>query len=175
MSATTSAPSPLRIVADEILAEAVVESVEGALTMCGHSARCVGVSSVPLHEGCAITGVIGVHGKVSGFLMLTMAERTALHLAQGLLGESCDQICAEVVDAVGEVTNIVSVVVKGSLSKTSWAFTNITVPSIIVGQNYHVAYAGGLSYVSAAFERTDNQSIMLEDRLLHASLSLLRL
>lgn len=157
-----------------VLTQAIVSAVERALTMCGTSARCVGVASVPMRERGIVTGLIGVHGRVSGFITVNMSETMAISVVEGLLGDQFGKLTSQVVDGAGEVTNMICGGIKSQLSKTNWSFQGITVPSIIVGEGYQMAFAQGLEFVSATFEHLDSDSVMLEDRLLSVSMCFLR-
>jgi len=157
------------------LFEAVRGSVESALEMCDTKIRCVGVSAMPTQESGIITGMIGVHGKVSGFVSVNMAERFVIAAVEGLLQEKYGKLCSQVIDGAGEITNIVVGGVKSALAKTEFGFTHITVPSVIVGQNFTIAYAPGLQYLTVTFEHCDADAIRLEDRMMHVSMSLLTL
>ena len=138
-------------------------------------ARCVGIASVLCRETGLITGLIGVHGSVSGFITVNMSERTAIKVVEGLLQESFGELTTEVVDSAGEITNITVGGIKSSLAGSPWAFFQITIPSVVVGKGYHIAYVKGLEFVCATFEYEDDGALMLEDRLMRVSVSLLRL
>lgn len=157
------------------LAEAVVGSVEKALTMCGTSARCVGIAAVPMRERGLVTGIIGVHGRVSGFITVNMSEVMAISVVEGLLQENFGKLTSQVVDGAGEVTNMICGGIKSYLAKTPFSFQGITVPSIIVGEGYQMAFARGLEFVSATFEHDNSDAVMLEDRLLSVSMCFLKL
>jgi chemotaxis protein CheX len=161
--------------ADPQLVRALREGVEGALLMCGTQARCVGVSIVPGREVGKLTGLIGVQGRVSGFITVNMAERVAIRLVEGLLQDRFGQLTPHVVDGAGEITNLIGGGIKSSLAGTPWSFSNITIPSVIVGQGYQIAYARGVEFVCLSFEHADEQSLVLDDRLLQVSISLARL
>ncbi len=47
--------------------------------------------------------------------------------------------------------------------------------SVIVGSGYQIAYAKGLHFLCAQFEHEDPDALMLQDRILQISISLLRL
>ena len=143
--------------------------------MCGLTARCVGASSVPVREGGNITGLIGVHGKVSGFITLNMTDRIAVRAVNSLLQENYTELNAQVVDATGEITNMVVGGIKSALATTKWSFLQITVPSVIVGKGYSIAYARGLEFLNVIFENDDKDALLLEDRLIQVSVSLLTL
>lgn len=161
--------------ADPHLVQALREAVDSALMMCATQARLVGVSVVPGREVGKITGLIGVHGRVSGFVTVNMAERVAIRAVEGLLQDRFGQLTAQVVDGAGEITNLIGGGIKSHLAGTPWSFSHITIPSVIVGQGYQIAYARGLEFVCLTFEHADEQSLVLDDRLLQVSISLLKL
>lgn len=163
------------ISAEPHLLKALLVSVQNALKMSGMSAQCVGVSRVPHRDGGLVTGLIGVHGKVSGFVTVNMAEKFAIRAVEGLLQDTYGNLTSQVVDGAGEITNIIVGGIKGLLASTPWSFNQITIPSVIVGNNYQIAYARGLEFLCVSFEHLDPEAIMLSDRLMHVSVSLLKL
>ncbi len=175
MATATLAETASPFTANPKLLEAISASVESCLAMCDARARCVGVSSIPTGEVGSITGLIGVHGNVSGFITVNLAERVALTTVSGLLQEQVEAVSNQVIDGVGEITNIVSGGIKKGLVGTPWAFSHVTVPSVIVGQNYQIAFTKGLEYLSATFEHIDQNAVMLSDRLIQVAVSLIRL
>ena len=161
--------------AEPTLTNAVLGAVENALVMCGTSARFVGLSAVPSREGGLLTGLIGIQGKVSGFITVNMSQRMAIKTVEGLLQDSYGELTSQVVDGAGEITNIIVGGIKSALAGTPWSFSHITVPSVIIGERYQIAYARGLDVLCATFEHDDPEAVMLEDRLMRISLSMLRL
>lgn len=175
-AAPTAAPAPaLPVAVNEELCSAVVAATRKGLAMCGVEATCVGVSRVPSRQSGAITGMIGVHGKVSGFVTVNLSECLAIQAVGGLLGESFEKLTPQVIDGAGEVTNLIVGGVKSALSTTDWAFGQITIPSVIVGDGYQVAFAEGLELIDVVFQVKNENAIGVGDRLLHVTLSLLRL
>jgi len=103
--------------------------------------------------------MIGLHGKVTGFATLNMAEQVAMQTVEGLLqekfGKRCPQAvpssgalkrcpqavpssgalkrCPQVVDGAGELTNIIVGGINSQLTATHWAFNFLTTPTIIIG------------------------------------------
>lgn len=173
--ATASVEVMDSISADPLLLKAIVGGVNSCLTMCDMEAKCVGVNSVPTKDPGTVTGIIGVHGDVSGFVTVNMAEKVAMSCVGGLLQDKFETLTHQVVDGVGEMTNLISGGVKMGLSGTPWSFSNVTVPSVIIGHNYQIAYAKGLHFLSAVFEQQNVETVMLDDRLLQVSISLIRL
>lgn len=158
---------------DPVIANAVVSAVDNCFAMCDTTICATGVNTRPTGAPGPVTGMLGVHGKVSGFVSVNMAERAAMTSVSGLLQEQVDVVNSQVIDGVGEITNIIAGGIKAGLAGTQWAFNNITVPSVIVGENYQIAYARGLEYVSVQFEIEDVGSIMLRDRLVQVAVSLI--
>jgi chemotaxis protein CheX len=161
--------------ANQALLAASVAAVESAFTMCNITTRCVGVSSVPVREQGMITGMIGVHGKVSGFVTVNMNQRVAIRAVGGLLDEHFTELNSQIIDGTGEITNIIVGGIKSALAGTKWAFSQVTVPSVIVGSGYSIAYARGLEFLNVTFEHDDKDAVLLEDRLIQVSVSLLTL
>lgn len=162
-------------IAEPVLLKSVTDAVGQALQMCDVSARCVGIGRVPMRDPGSVTGLIGVHGQVSGFITVNLAEQAARSVVGGLLQDSFDRLTAQVIDGVGELTNLVAGGIKKGLINTAWAFNNVTVPSVIVGRNYQIAYCRGLEYLVATFEQQDEQVVMLDDRLIQVAVSLIKL
>ena len=175
MSTAMLEADPIAGFAEPKLVKAVSDSVSNALGMCGTAAHCVGVAAVPTREAGLITGVIGVHGKVSGFITVNMSERMAVRAVNGLLQDSFTQLTNQVVDGAGEITNIIVGGIKSGLAGSPWSFSHMTVPSVIIGKGYQIAYARGLEFLCTTFEHHDLEAVMLEDRLLQVSISLLKL
>ncbi len=172
---TVAEPPSGTLVGNATLLQAITKAVDNCFSMCNMQAQCVSVSSVPVRDPGRITGMIGVHGKASGFVTVNMSDQIAMAAVGGLLDERFDQLTPQVVDGAGEITNIIAGGMKNCLAGTQWAFSHVTVPSVIIGQNYQIAYARGLEYVAATFEHNDENSLMLEDRLLQVAISLIRL
>jgi len=174
MSATT-AEALGRVRTDSVLLQAILSAMQSCMDMCGVNAPCVAVSTIPTREPGNITGMIGLHGQASGFVTVNLAERAAMAAVGGLLQEKFDRLGPQVVDGAGEITNIIAGGIKRGLAGTPWAFTHVTVPSVIIGRNYQIAYARGLEYVCVTFECEDEDVLILDDRLIQVSLSLIRL
>ncbi|HID76587.1 MAG TPA: chemotaxis protein CheX [Planctomycetaceae bacterium] len=163
------------VVGDPTLLRALNAGVHESLSMCGIVARCVAISAVPAHDRGDITGLVGVHGQVSGYITLNLADRIALQAVGNLLEEDFRAVTEEVLDGAGELTNMLAGAIKRTLSGTPWGFTHMFVPSVIVGREYEIGYAKGFSYLSATFEHEAGQSILWRERLLQATVALIRI
>ncbi len=173
--ATVDADPLTSLSADPVMVKAIQDSVANSLVMCDAAARCVGISTVPTSDPGSVTGIIGVHGQVSGFITVNLAEQVAMSTVGGLLQDDFDRLDHQVIDGVGEITNIIAGGIKNGLAGSPWGFSHVTVPSVIVGRNYQIAYARGLQFLAATFEHDDARAIMLNDRLMQVAVSLIRL
>jgi len=178
-TAPRMSPSTIKDVAylmpvNNVMLSAAISAVESAFTMCGMPIRCVGASAVPVRDAGNVTGLIGVHGNVSGFITVNFTERIAIRAVSGLLEEHFTTLNAQVIDGIGEITNIIVGGIKSALDGSRWEFTQMTVPSMIVGHGYSIAYSSGLAFLSVTFEHDDKEA-MLEDRLIQLHMSLLAL
>jgi len=87
-----------------------------------------------------ITGVIGFAEKtITGSVVLSFPEDTALKLYSSMTGDNLFQINRDVEDSIGEITNIVAGGAKTELSKEGLSF-HISIPSVIVGKNHSISH-----------------------------------
>ena len=173
--ATANCAPPSALAADPTQLKAIIRAVDSCLTMCDTRARCVGISTVSNRDPGSVTGMIGVHGEVSGFVTVNMAEQAAKSVVGGLLQDHFERLDSQIIDGIGEITNIIAGGIKSGLAGSPWAFGNVTVPSVIVGHNYQIAYAKGLQYLSVLFEHDNSETFLLDDRLIQVAVSLIRL
>ncbi len=107
---------------------------------------------------------------------MNSSETLAMKIVGGLLQDDFFRgSLPKSVDGFGELTNIIAGGIKARLSKSEFQFSKITVPSVIIGESYEIAYAKGLEFICVVFELNDPNAIMLEQRLLRVSMSLLRI
>lgn len=175
MVAATESNPALSLSINDKLFRGLTASVEDALTMCHVAAQCVGVSSVPTPIKGTITGLIGVHGSASGFVTVNCSERLALKIVGGLLQDEFSELSAEIIDGMGEVTNIIAGGIKARLSKSEYQFNKITIPSVILGDSYEITYAKGLDFICAMYDVEDPAAITHADKVLRITISVLRL
>ncbi|MDR2643368.1 MAG: chemotaxis protein CheX [Planctomycetaceae bacterium] len=80
-----------------------------------------------------VSGIIGVSGKGVGTIVLSMSVSVAVKVASNMLMDTdINEINDDVMDAVGEITNIVCGCAKAKLSQYS---LNITLPNVLYGEN----------------------------------------
>ncbi len=154
---------------------AIIQSVDSCLKMCDLKVRVVGITKIPVQlPNAPVTGMIGLSGKCTGFLSITMPERAATLAVSGLSMEEYTTVNAQVVDGVGEMTNIIAGGLKTKLFSTVWNISNITIPSVILGSNYHISYSKGIEYCGITFEVDDPDTMIIQDRVFMVNTSLIQ-
>ena len=100
-----------------------------------------------------ITGVIGMASEtLSGSMILSFSQSCILQvLAKMLQEEPKTRIDEEVVDAVGELTNMICGGAKAELAKLDHRF-DIATPTMIVGKSADVSYHFGTPTITVPFE-----------------------
>ena len=91
-------------------------------------------SYAPNHE---VTGIIGLSGKASGDIVLSFEKTLALSTTEALLGEPVETIGDDVVDAVGEITNMIAGNAKSHLEELEMT---LALPTVIVGKNHSIRF-----------------------------------
>jgi chemotaxis protein CheX len=160
---------------NSLIVNSLVTSVESCLQMCDLKVRVVGVTKIPIQlPEATVTGLIGLSGKCTGFLSIAMPERVATLAVSGLLMEEYKTVNAQVVDGVGEITNVIAGGLKTKLATTPWVIGSITIPSVILGSQYNISYSKGIEYCSVIFEVDDPDTLSIHERVFMANTSLIQ-
>jgi chemotaxis protein CheX len=87
-----------------------------------------------------VTGVISMHSeKTKGTLAISFSEAVVLQIAQRMLGEVFTVINKDIIDLVGEITNIVCGGAKQLLEQKGFSF-DLARPIVIVGKTQQVGH-----------------------------------
>ena len=100
----------------------------------------------PQHE---ISGVIGLSGKARGTVVLSLERNVALAATEALLGERPEDVNADVVDAVGELTNMIA---GGAKAKLEQLELTVSLPSVITGKSHTVDFPSQAVRIGIPFE-----------------------
>ena len=100
----------------------------------------------PDHE---ISGVIGLTGKAIGTVVLSLGREAAITATGVMLGEKPTEINADVIDAVGELTNMIAGNAKAALERLEMS---ISLPNVIVGRNHSVEFPSGVTPIGLPLE-----------------------
>lgn len=88
----------------------------------------------PEHE---VSGIIGLSGKMSGTVVISLERNVAISATGALLGEVPESIDTNVIDTVGELTNMIAGQAKGGLEQFDMA---LALPTVITGKNHIISF-----------------------------------
>jgi len=111
--------------------------------------------AMPKHE---VSGTIGLSGKAVGTVVLSLSKSVAIKAASTLLMCEVDEINEDVVDAVGELTNMVAGAAKADLEEYEMA---VSLPNVITGRDHDVRFPSQVHPICVPFE-TEWGSLTLE-------------
>ncbi len=106
----------------------------------------------------AVSGVIGLSGKAVGTVVLSLSEAVALKAAATMLMAEATEINDDVLDAVGELTNMVAGRAKAELEEFELM---VSLPSVITGLGHEIHFPSNVTPLSIAFD-TDWGPLTLE-------------
>ena len=100
----------------------------------------------PEHE---VSGLIGLSGKCQGMVVVGLGRDTALKATEILLNERPKFLNSQVIDAVGEIANMIAGAAKVQLSKYE---LSIGLPSVICGRNHTINFPSDSTPILLPFE-----------------------
>lgn len=107
-----------------------------------------------------ISGVIGIAGKMSGFVVVSFPEQLALEIVSSFLGEKKTHMSKDVIDAVGEFVNMVAGGSKRVFAEQGYKY-NIGIPNVITGKNHTINRPSNIICVGVKFS-VGEQSFAIE-------------
>ncbi len=96
-----------------------------------------------------ISGIMSLSGKATGLVILSFSRMLALKTASAFVGEEYKVINEDVIDAVGELTNIISGNAKNELPQYELA---ITIPTVVEGLGHSIKLPRNLPFVKLPFK-----------------------
>jgi chemotaxis protein CheX len=100
----------------------------------------------PEHE---VSGIIGLSGKARGIVVLSLSKEAALRATEALLRDPPTDINADVIDAVGELTNIIA---GGAKARLKHLVMSVSLPTIIVGKSHSVEFPKRVTPICIPFD-----------------------
>lgn len=102
------------------------------------------------HPAYEVSGIIGLSGKASGTVVVSVDESVAMSITEAMLGERPDSVNSDVIDAVGEVTNMIAGRAKSQLEQFAMS---LAMPTVITGKNHVINFGSaaqtiGIPYTS---------------------------
>ncbi|MBW1791202.1 MAG: chemotaxis protein CheX [Deltaproteobacteria bacterium] len=88
-----------------------------------------------------VTGIIGMTSKATtGCMIISFSEKCILQIVANMLMEPPkEKIDEEIIDAVGELTNMICGGAKAQLAKLNYTF-DLAIPTIVVGTGVEISY-----------------------------------
>ncbi|PIE71471.1 MAG: chemotaxis protein CheX [Deltaproteobacteria bacterium] len=107
-----------------------------------------------------VTGLIGLTGYALGSIAVTFEEACIFKIVTGMFGEPVSALTAEVADAVGELTNIISGQARRELEMQGKQF-QAAVPSVVTGRGHTIFHCTDGPKIGIPFE-TDDGNFVIE-------------
>lgn len=104
------------------------------------------LAHVSIHE---ISGLIGISGVCRGMVVVSLGEETAKRAAEAMLGSRPHSLDADVLDAIGELTNMIAGGAKTRLEQYELA---IGLPTVICGSGQRIVFPSGTAPIVIPFE-----------------------
>ncbi|MBN2296265.1 MAG: chemotaxis protein CheX [Pirellulales bacterium] len=101
------------------------------------------------HPLYSVSGVIGLSGRAVGTVVLSLSKEVALKAATTMLLTEATEVNDEVLDAVGELTNIVAGGAKSELEEYQLA---VSLPNVITGCNHEVHFPTNVRPICIPFD-----------------------
>jgi CheY-specific phosphatase CheX len=158
---------------DEALVNAMIDAGEKGFKLGGKKVDCVGVGRTQPMALSSVSGIIGIVGRVNGSILVNMSEPLALLVTNGILMTEFKTVTSDVLDGVAEVTNVIGGRMKSTLSNVGYPLDNITLPSVIIGQNYFVSQSRGMMVYNVAMVVDDDSITKVTDRVVQIVLTVM--
>jgi len=96
-----------------------------------------------------VSGVIGLSGKARGTVVLNMSPQVALKAASVMLAEDVTEVNADVLDAVGELTNIIAGNAKAQLEQYD---LRVSLPNVVTGNDHRLHLPSDVTPLCVPFD-----------------------
>ena len=103
-------------------------------------------SHQPIHP---VSGVIGLSGGAVGMVVLNLSEAVALKATSTMLMCEATEMNDDVIDAVGELANVVAGAAKAELEEYQ---LSVSLPTVITGPQHEVHFPSDISPICIPFD-----------------------
>ncbi len=107
-----------------------------------------------------ITGLMGLTGATNGTVAVTFESNCILAIVSNMFGEQMDEVNSEIIDAVGELTNMISGQARRELAETGRSF-KAAIPSVVAGPQHSITHYTDGPKIAIPFT-TDNGDFTIE-------------
>jgi len=105
-----------------------------------------------------ISGIIGLSGKAIGMVVLSLSDELAKKATSVMLLCETEEINADVIDAVGELTNMVAGAAKAELAEFDLM---VSLPNVVTGEDHDIRFPSNVTPICVPFA-TDWGDLVLE-------------
>ena len=102
--------------------------------------------SQPSHE---VSGVIGLSGNAQGTVVVGLGREVAMQVTEIMLQERPPELNGDVVDAVGELANIIAGGAKAQLEHLE---LSVTLPTVITGKSHCIEFPTRVTPICIPFD-----------------------
>ena len=96
-----------------------------------------------------ISGVIGLSGKAAGTVVINLSKEVAVKGASAMLMMEMTEMNEDVIDAVGEIANMVAGQAKAELEEYD---LSVSLPNVITGEGHVIRFPSDAQPISVAFD-----------------------
>lgn len=100
----------------------------------------------------SVISMIGMSGPVTGTVAISLPKETALAIIKALLGTEQEEIDETVTDGVAEIVNMIAGAAKAKLTADGGAVTQLSLPTVVYGENYQVNYPTQSVWLEVPFD-----------------------
>lgn len=100
----------------------------------------------PMHE---VSGLVGLSGRCRGMVVVSFSRGSAIRAAEIMLGARPVDINSDVMDAIGEITNMIAGAAKTQLEERQ---LTIGLPTVICGKSQAIAFPSQCSPIVIPFD-----------------------
>jgi len=97
-----------------------------------------------------VTGIMGLAGDKKGTVAISLRDVGARFIYKTLVGEECDTVNQDVIDAIGEITNIISGQARKEFEKNDINLHS-AIPMVIVGKDVEMNFITKIPIISLPF------------------------
>jgi chemotaxis protein CheX len=97
-----------------------------------------------------LTGIMSLVGDKKGTIAISLSKRGALFIFNSLIGDTSTSLGPEVVDAIGELTNIISGQARKEFENTGLNL-KASIPMVVMGTDVETSFITQLPIVSLPF------------------------
>lgn len=96
-----------------------------------------------------ISGVIGLSGKAAGTVVINLSEEVALKAASAMLMMDLEEMNDDVLDAVGEIANMVAGQAKAELEEYE---LSVSLPNVVIGEDHSIRFPSDSRPISVPYD-----------------------